>query len=126
MTDLAQHGVVERKLNWDRASGAFILEAEPEPGRKPPGFIKGPLPLPWMQAAARLPGRTLQVALALWYLAGLKKVNTVRLTTKPLADMGVSRDAKYDALSRLEAAGLVSVQRQPGQAPLVTLLSAPS
>ena len=122
MTGRAIHAVTERRLRWDPAAGEFVPEAENESGRKPAGFIKGPLPLPWMQAAARLPGRTLQVALALWYLAGLKKDTTVRLTTKPLVDMGVSRDAKYDSLARLEEAGLVSIQRQSGQAPLVTLL----
>lgn len=126
MTVVAMHGVTEHKLSWDRASGSFVPEAESAAGSRPAGFIKGPLPLPWMQAAARLPGRTLQVALALWYLAGLKKDTTVRLTTKPLADMGVSRDAKYDALVRLEEAGLVAIHRQSGQAPLVTLLSVSS
>ena len=124
MTAFAVHEVTERKLTWDRVSGQFVADATHEAGRKPAGFIKGPLPLGWMQAAARLPGRTLQVALALWYLAGLKKDTTVRLTTKPLEDMGVSRDAKYDGLARLEGAGLVSIRRQPGQAPLVTLLVA--
>lgn len=89
---------------------------------KGPGFIRGPLPLPWMQCAARMPGKTLQVALVLWYLAGLQKSRTVRLATKSLALMGVSRDAKYDGLARLEREGLVSIEQKPGHAPVVTLL----
>ena len=42
-------------------------------------FIKGPIPLAWMMAAATPPGKCLHVGLALWYLAGLKKTNTVAL-----------------------------------------------
>jgi hypothetical protein len=116
-------GVSERRLSWDSASGEFVPIAGCAAPLKAGGFIKGPLPLRWIQAAARLPGRTLQVALALWYLAGLKKTSTVRLTSKPLVEMGVSRDAKYDGLARLEEAGLIAVQRQLGQAPLVSLLT---
>ncbi|KAB0580714.1 hypothetical protein F7Q92_13075 [Ideonella dechloratans] len=124
MTASPESMVAERKLTWDRESGAFVPAVAVERDRRVAGFIKGPLPLVWMQAAARMPGKTLQVALALWYLAGLKKTTTVRLPSKPLNEMGVSRDAKYEALARLEQQGLVSVQQQPGQAPLVTLLTA--
>lgn len=124
MTAIPESMVAERKLTWDRESGAFVPAEAGERDRRVAGFIKGPLPLVWMQAAARMPGKTLQVALALWYLAGLKKTTTVRLASKPLNEMGVSRDAKYEALARLEQQGLVSVQQQPGQAPLVTLLTA--
>ena len=110
----------ERKLVWNPATQEY-MPAAPVAGIKPAGFIKGPLPLDWMQQAARLPGKTLQVALALWYLAGLQKSQTVKLASKPLEAMGVSRDAKYDALARLVRAGLVAVDQKPGQAPIVTL-----
>lgn len=110
----------ERRLVWNPSAQQF-MQAAPATGTKVVGFIKGPLPLDWMQRAARLPGKTLHVALALWYLAGLQKSHSVKLASKPLEAMGVSRDAKYDALSRLVAAGLVTVHQQPGQAPVVTL-----
>ena len=44
-----------------------------------PPFIKGPIPLAWMKAVAMLPGKSLHVGLALWYLAGVKKTKTVTL-----------------------------------------------
>ncbi len=107
----------EVRLSWRPSTSDY------EPAvKRGPAFIKGPLPLPWMRCAACLPGKTLQVALTLWYLAGLQKSRTVRLATKPLELMGVSRDAQYDALARLEAAGLIAVERRPGQAPVVTVL----
>lgn len=120
MTAATSNLAGERKLVWNPAMQQF-MPAVPATGAKPAGFIKGPLPLDWMQRAARLPGKALQVALALWYLAGLQKSQTVKLASKPLEAMGVSRDAKYDALARLAAAGLVAVDQRPGQAPIVTL-----
>ena len=46
----------------------------------------------------------------------------VKLTNKALAELGVSRYAKYRALSRLKRAGLVKVKMTVGQALLVTPL----
>lgn len=112
----------ERRLVWDRQSEAFVDVHEATKAKAQAGFIKGPLPLDWMQAAARMPGRTLQVALVLWYLAGLKKTDTVRLSSEQMDAVGVSRDAKYEALQRLSAAGLVAVDQRPGRAPVVTLV----
>jgi len=114
--------VGERRLVWDRQREAFVDAQEVTKAKAQVGFIKGPLPLGWMQAAARMPGRTLQVALVLWYLAGLKKSDTVRLSSEQMDAVGVSREAKYEALQRLSAAGLVSVDQRPGRAPVVTLV----
>jgi hypothetical protein len=112
------------KLKWCSATQQFEPAAQPSRAeRKQARFVKGPLPLDWMQCAAQLPGKALQVALTIWYLAGLQKTQTVRLPSKPLDEMGVSRDAKYDALARLAGAGLVQVEQRPGQAPVVTLLN---
>ena len=117
MTGNAANGPTEVRMAWCPTTSGYKPAAS-----KGPAFIKGPLPLLWMQRAAHLPGKALHVALALWYLSGLQKCRTIRLATKSLAVMGVSRDAKYDALSRLEEAGLVSVDQRPGRAPVVTLL----
>lgn len=115
---LSQGEIVERRLHFRPSQGQLVA---PDRERQD-GFIKGPLPLVWMTKAAQMPGKTLQVALALWYLCGLQKTNSVKLTTKTSSLFGLSRDAKYDALSRLEAAGLIEVLRLPGCSPVVTLL----
>ncbi|WP_287985788.1 hypothetical protein [Diaphorobacter sp.] len=109
--------VTERRHAWSTVAGGY----NPAPERSA-GFIKGPLPLDWMQQVANMPGKTLQVGLTLWYLSGLQKSKTVKLATKQLAAMGVSRDAKYEALERLRSAGLIAVEQQPGSTPTVTLL----
>ena len=85
-------------------------------------FIKGPIPLGWITKAASVEGKTLHVAIALWFLAGLKRSRQVALSQSTLRLFGVSRQASYRALSRLESAGLVSVDRHPGRNPIVTIL----
>jgi len=59
--------------------------------------------------------------LALWFLAGLKNVRTVSLSNTLAEQFAVDRSSKYRALCWLEDAGLISVQRKVGRAPIVTL-----
>ena len=72
-------------------------------------FLKGPIPFDWLAKAAQQPGHALHVGIALWYVAGMKKHATVKLSSKLLAEMGVGRHAKYSGLEALERAGLVRV-----------------
>lgn len=118
-----QSDVAETRWRWDQSGQGLVLAAA-DKQRAP--FIAGPLPLAWISQAAALGGKTLHVGLALWYLAGLTKSRVVRLTSKALTVFGVSRDAKYPALERLDKAGLVRVDQRPGCLPLVTILQAPS
>ncbi len=67
-------------------------------------------------------GKTLHVAIVLWFLAGLKRSRKVALSQSALRLFGVGRQASYRALSRLESAGLVSAARHPGRNPIVTIL----
>jgi len=113
----------ERRLHWCATDRQFST-CESKVSRSPRRFIKGPIPLGWISGAAHLPGKTLHVALALQYLAGLTKSNTVKLPAKTLEVMGVARGAKADALARLQQARLISIDQLPGRAPVVTLLVA--
>ena len=85
-------------------------------------FVRGPIPLAWLNAAAKLPGKTLNVGLAIWWLAGMSKNTSFKITGKALDQLGVSRDATSDALKRLEDNGLILVKRSPGQRPTVQIL----
>jgi len=85
-------------------------------------FIKGPIPFDWITKAARAKGKTLHVAIALWFLVGVKRSRQVALSQSTLKRFGVGRQASYRALLRLEDAGLVSVYRHPGRNPIVTIL----
>jgi hypothetical protein len=82
-----------------------------------------PVPLAWLQAAACLPGRALQVGVALWYLAGVTKSTTVRLSSVRLVGFGVDRSAKRRALAALAGAGLIALDQAPGRNPAVTVIT---
>jgi len=81
--------------------------------------------LHWIETAARLPGRSLHTGLALWYAAGLTNSASVSLSNVSSLLFGLDRNAKYRALAWLEEAGLITVERKLGRAPLVTLQAAP-
>lgn len=88
-------------------------------------FLKGPIPLTWLSRAAQLQGKSLQVGLSLWFLAGLTSSKTVKLSQSTLCEFGVNRHCKYRALKWLEEAKLISTKATAGNSYLVTLLHAP-
>src|SRR5215469_11596092 len=81
-----------------------------QPSRRPTRFLRGPISMPWLEKAARLPGRALHVALAIQHQTALVRSRTVSLPNKQLAAFGVDRDAKRRGLAHLETAGLVIVE----------------
>ena len=84
-------------------------------------FIKGPIPLKWIIAASKLSGKTLHISMVLWFLKGVNKNYTVKLSGKLIRSFGVSRSTLYRGLNNLEKAGLITVQRKMGQSPMVTI-----
>ncbi|MER3448119.1 MAG: hypothetical protein C4291_15430 [Candidatus Dadabacteria bacterium] len=86
-------------------------------------FLKGPIPLPWLLRVMKIPSKApLAVALAIWFEAGRRRSNEVKLTTAILNRFNVNRKAKYRALKMLEEAGLIRVYRKPRCNPVVTIL----
>lgn len=86
-------------------------------------FLRGPIPLAWLGSAASLPGKTLHVGIALWWLHGMAKGKPFKLTQKALQTLNVERDAASAALKRLELAGLIRVMRKPGLRPRVSMVA---
>jgi hypothetical protein len=76
----------------------------------------------WLTRAALLPGRSLQVAMALWSISGVTGLRCLPLSNRDVRRFGLDRNAKYRGLARLEEAGLVDVKRKLGRAPIVTIL----
>ncbi len=85
-------------------------------------YIKGPIPLEWAQAAARLPGRTLHLGMTLWYLAGIRRSNKGAVSYNVAEHLGLNRHTIYRGLAQLEQAGLVRVSRVRGRRIEFTLL----
>jgi hypothetical protein len=50
---------------WDGKVQTYVLSS-----KRTDRFLKGPVPMPWLATAARLPGKALAVGIALWRLGG--------------------------------------------------------
>ena len=113
---LSDHHIPVRRLQLSHITRTLV--------DAPPAtlFLKGPVPLRWLGQAAALPGKTFQVAVALWWRHGMAKGQPFKLTRKALEIFAVERDAASLGLVRLEHAGLIQVARQPGQRPLITIV----
>jgi hypothetical protein len=114
--------------HWVTAHGKPILVEELEtPGmkirktRKQQEFVK--VPLQWAADAAEVTGtRGAVVWILLLYMAWKTKCLTFPLSNVMLARYGVSREIKRRALEKLEASGLIKIERRRKQSPIVTLL----
>ena len=81
--------------------------------RKRGYFLKGPIPLPWVETAAKLPGKSLHAGIAIWYAPDLACSLSVPLCNISAGDrFGLTRNAKYRALRWLETAGLILVEEK--------------
>ena len=110
----------EKRLRYDSKSGKYVE------CRKTSLFLKGPIPLAWLSVAASLPGKALNVALAIRWVADMSKGSEVYATKVALQLFGLSEDAYRDGLNRLEAAGLVAASRQAGRRTRVRILTLPT
>jgi DNA-binding MarR family transcriptional regulator len=86
-------------------------------------FLKGPIPLKDIAAAACLPGHALALFLAVHHQTALTGKPVVTLPGRLLADLGIRRGAKSRGLKVLEKAGLVTVARSRGRAARIQLKS---
>lgn len=83
-------------------------------------FVRGPIPVSWVQKVNFLQKSAVTLAWGIVYLRGLEGSDSFRLRPARLRDVGVSRSAKDRGLEALEKAGLVKVlERRRGCAPLV-------
>src|SRR5262249_40864258 len=90
-------------------------------------YLGGPIPMGWIQRAARLPGKAFHLGCALWFQAvcSPSKSAVVKLPRKTRKWFGLERHAFYRALDALERARLVQSERRTGKVPLITILGVP-
>ena len=80
------------------------------------------MPWSWWAKAGRQPGKSLQVASAIWHIGKMKKSARIELQGKILKELGVSRKAVYRVLKNFERVGLVMCERGPGRYTTITVL----
>ena len=76
----------------------------------------------WLEVAAKLPGKSMHLAVVLLHLAAVEQRARVMVSNRACEKFGLDRNAKYRALLSLEGAGLVRVQRNLGRSPVVEIM----
>ena len=113
----SDHLIPVKRLLLDRTSGTLVVAPKKEL------FLRGPIPLEWLAIAAALPGKALHVAIALMWRYGMAKGKPFKLTRAALKYLNVERDAERAGLVRLERAGLILIERRPGQRPIISVMN---
>jgi hypothetical protein len=96
------------------------LARAPSRNQRQQQFIK--FPLIWLERLKTGRGVTYRLALHLLYQHWKTGGQPVRLSNVAVATAGVTRRSKWNALTELERAGLVRVEKRPRRSPVVTLL----
>jgi hypothetical protein len=128
LTDISLSREETEALLTEELAAKAVRRGRPRGSPNKPKFFKvdGPFYPPvrvvWAETAGRLPGKAFQVAMILWRKSTLLGCGAVRLTSDDLIAMGIDRGAKRNALSALESAGLISVNRRNGASPVITLI----
>jgi hypothetical protein len=118
-TDLARFRAAEKQFPSRRSRAPRFIQGD--------RFLRGPIPMRWLSAAAALPGRSLHLALAIRMVEGLANSPTgLRLNARVLDELALDRYAKYRALRHLERAGLIAVSRGAGRKEVIAILPAPA
>jgi hypothetical protein len=89
--------------------------------RRAEHYLKGPIRIADVHAAAKMGGSCLALLLAIHHRWTVTKLDAVTLPSSFLANFAIDRNAKARALKRLEAAGFITVKRIPGHSALVQL-----
>lgn len=105
-----------KRLQLDHASSTLVATPKRDL------FLRGPIPVEWLDKAAALPGKTFNIAVALWWLHGMAKGKPFKLTQRALSCFHVGRDAASDGLARLENFKLIQVERHAGRRPTISIL----
>jgi hypothetical protein len=86
-------------------------------------FLKGPLLLDELLPVVRMPGKALAVWLLIRHRTDVNRGDWSTLPQRMLHEWGIGKDARADALRRLEQAGLIKIERPKGYMLKVKLVS---
>jgi len=85
-------------------------------------FLRGPIPLDWLQKAMKLGGTAISVGIILWYYTGLKKLLVFKIGIQDIARLiGRSWLTAKRGLIALERQGLITITRHKGRKHLIEI-----
>ena len=87
---------------------------------RPSTYLKGPIPLDWLSTAARLPGKSLHVGIALWFMGGFRSPASSRSQQQACASASTAMQsiADWRGSKRQDWSPFT---RKLGRAPVVTI-----
>jgi hypothetical protein len=109
---------VQGRIKETEVQTSFTRQSSIRRGER---FLKGPIPLREIAAAARLSGKALALLLLIHHQTDLTGKPVVTLPSKLLSDLGISRGAKARGLALLENTGLITVTRSRGRGARIQL-----
>ena len=112
-------GIVEQAYTFDKTTGTMVEKPIVEK------YIKGIIPYDWVARAAQISGKAGSVAWVLWYLKGVKKSSSFKLSHKILKEFGIKPKTSYRILEKMQADGLIKVEKKAGNAPFITMIISP-
>jgi hypothetical protein len=106
-----------------RLSPASVAARTAQQATRGKQFVRGPIPMAWLEIATKVPGKAMNVALLLWFRRGFNPASTEPITVTPtlLARFGLSPKAGAAAVRRLMKAGLITAEFGRGRCPRVWL-----
>ena len=84
-------------------------------------YVGGSIPIPWVCEACQFGGKESKLAWVCWYLYGVEKKQSFKISNIYAKRFGLSREAKREAIKKLELEGLISVERSQGSSPIITI-----
>jgi len=115
------------KYQWHSERGDAILDQQvvaiPRKQKRKWQFLKGPIPLWWLEQASQLEGKAVLVCALLWYRWGLsKKKYPVTISGDLMQRFNISRQAVSRCLKQMEASGLIKITRHDGKAHKIEII----
>lgn len=110
---LAYDPSVADRLVWDKELGDYKRSGDP--------FISR-VPVTWIAQAAACSKAALLTGLVCWFLYGCNQHRPFKINHATAKKFGLSRYSKRKGLRELESAGLVKIDRRPGQLPSVEIV----
>jgi hypothetical protein len=110
----------------ERLSEASVRRRNERTAKRKRQFVKGPIPLRWLERAASLPGKAFTVGIVLWFKSGIEGGGPFTVSNNLFSRFGIGRKAAARAYSALADQGLIHIDRGPGRLPRVGILDLPT